>query len=476
MQRPVYQPPVVEPPGIQPGLSRVVEIVGPTNSEAVAGTVTLSGTAADDFKTPAIFATVAGGNEYLASRAIAFTPAPLGSSRTVKVTFGATVYNDTATGQITLSGTVAEAYSTPPIFTTIPGGTRFVAPTSKAFTATPLGASRSFPIPFPIFIFTDTASGTITLTGSIANEQHGPPVLPTVAGTSGYTTPIVKTFTTAPLGPSRLETITSGTIIYNDTAAGTITLTGTATDDYHRPPLFPQAAQQQTGQRAIAAFTAAPLGQSRAIAVTPPTNIFNDSPAGTITLSGTATQSASFADTVTGTVVLAGTVTESFTTPPIVVRLQGGATSARATVAIQPVPLGASRTLKIVFPGISFNDSPAGTITLSGSASESHTSSATRAGTITLSGTPGETAAHSRTAAGTVTLSGSSSSVQGYNDTPAGTTTLSGTATQSHSSSATVAGTIVLSGTMSEDFHGPQQQESPFGIRRLKRRRWPLTR
>lgn len=145
--------------------------------------------------------------------------------------------------------------------------------------------------------------------------------------------------------------------------------------------------------------------------------VFNDAVAGTITLSGTQTETHSHSISSAGTITLSGTRTES-----------------------------ASRSSTV-----------SGTIALSGSVAEQYgvvyNDSAT--GTITLSGTRAESATHSASVAGTVSLTGSATQSHSRTSTPVGTLVLSGALTQSHTRSASMAGTVVLGGSNFEDFHPP---------------------
>jgi len=76
--------------------------------------------------------------------------------------------------------------------------------------------------------------------------------------------------------------------------------------------------------------------------------------------------------------------------------------------------------------GTTYNDSGSGTITLSGSSTQSQTHTATAAGTITLSGTRTESATLAGSGTGTITLSGARAESQTHTSSAAGTVTLTG--------------------------------------------------
>lgn len=86
-------------------------------------------------------------------------------------------------------------------------------------------------------------------------------------------------------------------------------------------------------------------------------------------------------------------------------------------VPTAPVPAGG---------GTTFNDTVSGTITLSGSRSESYAASYTETGTLTLSGTRSEAFSQAYAPSGTITLAGTSSQSYTAAYAPTGTVTLSG--------------------------------------------------
>lgn len=102
-----------------------------------------------------------------------------------------------------------------------------------------------------------------------------------------------------------------------------------------------------------------------------------------------------------------------------------------------------------------FNDSGSGTITLSGTGTESQSHTASGAGTLTLSGTFTQSQTHTGSGAGTITLSGSGTETQTHTASGAGTLTFSGARTESQTHTATGAGTVTVSGTGSESFIPP---------------------
>lgn len=78
-----------------------------------------------------------------------------------------------------------------------------------------------------------------------------------------------------------------------------------------------------------------------------------------------------------------------------------------------------------------YNDSPTGTVSLAGTKTESHVESPTPTGTTSLSGTRTESLVHSQSVAGTVGLSGTATEEKGYVDTAEGIVSLSGSVVES---------------------------------------------
>lgn len=100
--------------------------------------------------------------------------------------------------------------------------------------------------------------------------------------------------------------------------------------------------------------------------------------------------------------------------------------------------------------GTVFNDSGAGTITLSGTGTESQTHTSSAAGTVTLSGARTESQSHTGSGTGTITLSGTRTESASATESRSGTITLTGTRTESASHSASRAGTVSLAGAMAQ--------------------------
>lgn len=146
----------------------------------------------------------------------------------------------------------------------------------------------------------------------------------------------------------------------------------------------------------------------------------------------------------------------------------------RGAAIPQPVVL---RPSGIAFgPQVAYLDSGSGTITLSGSSTESQTGSLSATGTLTLSGSKTETWGHNDSGAGTLILAGTMSQSQahsrsgsgsltinkgavsefntssGFSDNPAPSIefTFSGASTQSLTHSASRSGTIALSGSSTQ--------------------------
>lgn len=124
---------------------------------------------------------------------------------------------------------------------------------------------------------------------------------------------------------------------------------------------------------------------------------YADSPSGTISLSGSSAEAHAVSDSPSGSIVLSGSITETFTPG-----------------------------------GLEVHDSPSGTITLSGSLVEAHTVSSSHSGTISLSGSISEAKRYTDSPSGSITLSGAV--IQAYDavDAVSGTLTLSGSLAESH--------------------------------------------
>ena len=111
--------------------------------------------------------------------------------------------------------------------------------------------------------------------------------------------------------------------------------------------------------------------------------------------------------------------------------------------------------------GTTFNDSPSGTITLSGSSTESFLVSDTVTGTISLTGTQTDSASFASSPTGTITLSGSVVATHAVGDSVSGTITLSGTRTESAAISVSPVGTITLSGFATDNYQPPGGNTGP---------------
>lgn len=159
-----------------------------------------------------------------------------------------------------------------------------------------------------------------------------------------------------------------------------------------------------------------------------------DSPSGTITLSGTRTESKTYSDTVSGTVTLSGSTSDLHRYPDSV---SGTLTVSGTAVESHP-----------------FTDPVTGTITASGTRSESRTATDSRSGTITASGTVSVSYSHADSVSGTLTWSGSNTDQRFYSDSKAGTVTISGSGVESRVyDDGTIYVNLTLDGSLSETFH-----------------------
>lgn len=118
------------------------------------------------------------------------------------------------------------------------------------------------------------------------------------------------------------------------------------------------------------------------------------------------------------------------------------------------MPAVSTRHIEPLLPvaGTTYTDSGSGTITLSGSATESKVGADSRTGTLTLSGSRSEARITVNTASGTVSLSGTKQSATIFSDGATGTINLSGSAVEGHGRLFfdTASGTVSISGTASD--------------------------
>lgn len=154
-----------------------------------------------------------------------------------------------------------------------------------------------------------------------------------------------------------------------------------------------------------------------------------------------------------------------------------GTYGAAATGGRAARSIGAMVAYKAASSGVTNNDSPSGTISLSGSLAESHTVSDSVSGTITLSGSDTDAYGHissdsptgtitlsgslveshstSSSPSGTIALTGSRAESRGYQDAPAGTISLAGSLTRSTTFSDSPEGSLSLDGSIAESYTTP---------------------
>jgi hypothetical protein len=222
--------------------------------------------------------------------------------------------------------------------------------------------------------------------------------------------------TTAHTGSLDLVSITvdytsSGTV-FTDSGSGTITASGSGTESL-------VYADNVTGSFA---FTGSGVENFQ-----PPSVTYTDSGSGTITLSGSGNESSSVADSGSGTLALSGSGSESFSAPIVYTDAGGGA-----------LTLSGSGIESFTPGSTTYTDAGSGTIALSGSSTEAHAEVGTGSGTMALSGALQDALVFSDLDSGTITLGGSASeSFTGpttYADSATGTLTLSGTKSEAYSS------------------------------------------
>lgn len=174
---------------------------------------------------------------------------------------------------------------------------------------------------------------------------------------------------------------------------------------------------------------------------------YNDSGSGTLTLSGSRTESASRDGSGTGTLTFSGSGSESAT----------HTASASGSIVLSGTASESYTT------GSTYNDSGVGSIVLSGAGSESASHTASASGSITFSGSRVESHIHASSSAGTFTLSGTGTESRAFADTRAGTITLSGASSQSYIHTGSGTGTVTFSGSAVENYAPPSSGEVTTG-------------
>lgn len=175
--------------------------------------------------------------------------------------------------------------------------------------------------------YTDSASGALRLSGSAVELFVAP--APRVTR--------VTAITSTPLGKTRLVTPPAVTVVYTDSAGGTLRLSGTSVESFVAPA--PTVLRQPRAQRGVLADPV-----SRSVSSLPlPTAV-------------------SYTDAAGGTLRLSGSALESFTTTIPINVLAGGFWE-------QQPEVGRSRAIQILGPA-RFFDTSTGTLVLSGSATE----------------------------------------------------------------------------------------------------------
>jgi hypothetical protein len=148
--------------------------------------------------------------------------------------------------------------------------------------------------------------------------------------------------------------------------------------------------------------------------------------------------------------------------------LSSTGTQAAAATGVSLTTEGAQAIYKGASSGSTFNDSGSGTITLSGSSTESLSAADSGSGTITLSGTSTESHSVTDAGSGTIVLSGTGVDQYGHIYTDSGTVliALSGTSLQSLSYLDAITGAISLTGTATESWSGNTPPLLPFLLNR----------
>jgi hypothetical protein len=278
-------------------------------------------------------------------------------------------YTDSASGTITVLGTISESISVVDTSTglIVASGTGV-----EAFSAndTGIGTLTASGTRTDNIIHTGSATGVVTASGSS---------LETFAHTGSGTCSITESGTA------------TDTYIYSDTRTGTISVTGTSTE--------------------FSVYTDTRSGSITASGTGTDDYIYPDSSTGTIVVTGTGTDLNAHTGTGTGSITESGTGTDSYIYTDI------------STGTITGTGTGVDT--------VTYVDSDVGTAIVSGSSLESATHAASDTGTVVANGTSSETVIHSASAIGTIAVNGTGTDSQVYDDVGLGTTLLSGTSVES---------------------------------------------
>lgn len=168
----------------------------------------------------------------------------------------------------------------------------------------------------------------------------------------------------------------------------------------------------------------------------PAATTYNDAPAGSLTITGTRTESRVFEDTRSGTLALSGTRSES--------KAYADSTSGSAVVS------GVSTDALLH----GYTDAPTGGIAASGAVTSTRSYTDPASGQTTTTGSVGDELTHDATPSGTLAASGSAADqyARGYQDAPSGALAATGTLTEDIALDDAATGTADVSGTVSESY------------------------
>lgn len=197
------------------------------------------------------------------------------------------------------------------------------------------------------------------------------------------------------------------------------------------------------------------LGSGVALAPPPAGTTYDDSASGTLTLSGSVAESYGYSDSASGTIPLSAALTDSAAYSDGgsgVVSLNGTASDSAVYDDYAGPLLPGGLPGGGVYPG-------GVTLSLTGTATESFATGGyyedSPSGAIELSGSVTESQSRDESTTGTIPLSGITSEARSGDDTASGTLPLVGTSTESYRGAESVSGILPLAGSLSENFIGP---------------------
>jgi hypothetical protein len=258
----------------------------------------------------------------------------------------------------------------------------------------------------------------------------------------------------------------AGTVPAGVTAsgAGTVTVSGTGTESYVSGATYTDAGTATVTASGTGTESATYADASTATATVTGTGTESaasaDTGSGTVTASGTGAETATYVDNGSGTLTSSGTGTEQRVYPD-----SGTVTGTASGTGTESYVYSDSGTATLAASG-SGTDAPTGTdastatVTASGSVSETYASTDSRTATATASGTGADAADHSASGTATVTASGTGVESYAYPDARTATATTSGSGAEVYAFSDSASGSVSISGSGAEVYAFGDSQTS----------------